>query len=126
MTSVQLVSSWNAVCGLIEDCDFYVELTIAGQTYPSSTVEADGDSSTFDHSEWADYNLVPNVFASDLKNGFTLEVMDEDWGPDSSVGKAEITVTDAMLSLGYATLMVQKLGGDVASVNLKFEKLVTN
>jgi|GEM_PF-2040811 hypothetical protein len=126
LTSVQMVSSWNAECGLIDDCDFYVKLTVGGQTYTSTTIEADGDSSTFDHSAWTNYTLVSNVFASDLNDGISLVVYDENVLVDVKVGSADIKIDSSMLNLGYGTFPVQKFGGDSASVNLAFEKIITN
>jgi hypothetical protein len=97
-------------CGLGETCDPYVELTVGGVTKTSAT-KGDTETPTWNQE-------LMTAKESDILNGLGVKVMDEDWGPDDTVGTCTLKVTAADLAAGK---LVQHCGDRVKDLTFSFQ-----
>lgn len=90
--SATIINSWGGICGLESSCDPYVILTV-GTTKGQSSIKADTNQPA-----WNDALL--NATAQEITTSFSIEVYDDDYGPDDKIAACSWKVTDADIAAG--------------------------
>jgi hypothetical protein len=114
VVSATITDSWT-VCGWSglypeANCDPYVVLTV-GQTKGQSSTKIDNHKPA-----WNEQLL--SAPEADLLASFHVEVMDEDTGPDETIGDCYLKVTTADLTAGK---LVQNCGKNVFDLSFEFQ-----
>ena len=114
LVSAKITDKWT-VCGWSglypeAKCDPYVEITVGSSTKTSST-QADTHSPT-----WNEPLLVASE--TDLTGQVKVRVMDEDTGPDETIGECYPKITSADLAAGQK---VDNCGANVSDLTFDFK-----
>jgi hypothetical protein len=92
VVSATIINSWGGICGLESSCDPYVILAV-GKTTGQSSIKADTNQPAWN-------NQLLNATAQEITTSFSIEVWDDDYGPDGKIAACSWKVTDADIAAG--------------------------